>query len=866
MEVYSLTNCEGVSGMTIYRYIIRKHFVPFLYSFLTIMFLLVMQLVADLLQRILSKDLDPLVIGEVFLCNLGWMIVLAVPMAVLTATLMAFGGMSADNEIVAIKSSGKNLFYLMTPVMLAGAVVTVVLIFFYNLIYPEANHKAALLLADISRKRPVTLIEPKILIKDFKNYAIRVQDVNSKTGELKGIVIFANPPGEDPSTTVAEYGTVQTTRDGKYLELKLYNGETHKLSRENKEQYFVARFDRQVEFINNIDTEFHRSESEFRGDREMGARELLANVADFTKSKQSYLDSHNAELDSIVNASHRLDSLAAADTARVLPDSLTFGAWLEKMRPARGGAVAIVGRQGRALERTLRNTDREDRRISQYLVEVHKKFAIPIACIVFILIGAPLGIMARRGGFGTGVAYSIFFFILYWAFLIGGESMAERLILSPAVAMWSANVVLGICGLLLVLRMIRETTFISYAPLVRLWHGITTHKVITGSSRGGDAVRRILFGIPVWMLNKTAGILPAYCIRTFFSFVFMVFGALIVIFVVVDYISNLKRLSGLRLTDLGLYYWYYMPFFLQIVEPIGLLLASMFAMGRLTKYSEIIAMKAAGVSVRRLTMPLLFLGVAIFGLSFFLSEKILPEANARRKQLMEDIQAEKDAVARGISVGSRDAHRDFYFFNRDNDVYNFEEFQVNPLSATNVIRQKIIGNHIIERTQAAKMIYAKGKWSFISGSVRTFGKDTSTITTFDTLAEPRLTVTPEDMVKRIKSIEEMGYWELKDAIEKARMRGENVEKFLADLYFKTALPFMNFIVILLGISITVRAGRKGGAALFGLGLLITFSYWVMSRVGLAFGQDGRLDPFVAAWGGNVLFFLLGLVLYRRASQ
>jgi lipopolysaccharide export system permease protein len=852
--------------MTIYRYIIRKHIVPFLYSFLTIMFLLVMQLVADLLQRILSKDLDPLVVGEVFLCNLGWMIVLAVPMAVLTATLMAFGGMSADNEIVAIKSSGKNLFYLITPVMLAGMVVTVVLIFFYNLIYPEANHKAALLLADISRKRPATLIEPKVLIKDFNNYAIRVQDVNSKTGALKGIIIFANAPGEDPSTTVANHGTVQTTRDGKYLELKLFDGETHKLSREKKEQYFVGRFDRQVEFISNIDTDFHRSESEFRGDREMGARELLANVADFNKSKRTYLDGHNAELDSIIAISRRLDSLSVADTARWLPDTTTFAAWLEKARPGKGGAVASVGRQSRSLERTLRNTERENRRISQYMVEVHKKFSIPFACIVFILIGAPLGIMARRGGFGTGVAYSIFFFILYWAFLIGGESMAERLILSPAIAMWSANAVLGTCGLLLVLSMIRETTFISYAPLARLWHRITTNRFITGSSRGSDAIRRILYGIPVWMLNRAAGILPAYCIRTFFGFVVMVFGALIVLFVVVDYITNLKRLGSLRLTDLALYYWYYMPFFLQIVEPIGLLLASMFAMGRLTKYSEIIAMKAAGVSVRRLTMPLLFLGVLIFGGSFYLSEKILPEANARRKLLMEDIQAEKDAAARGITVGSRDMHRDFYFFNRENDVYYFEEFQVNPQAAKNIVRQKVIANRIVERTQAEKMIYTEGKWSFVAGTVRTFNQDSSIITRFDTLAEPRLTVAPEDMIKRIRSIEEMGYWELKDAIEKSRMRGEKVEKYLSDLYFKTALPFMNFIVILLGVSITVRAGRKGGAALFGLGLLITFSYWVMSRVGLAFGQDGRLDPMVAAWGGNVLFFFLGLILYRRASQ
>lgn len=129
-----------------------------------------------------------------------------------------------------------------------------------------------------------------------------------------------------------------------------------------------------------------------------------------------------------------------------------------------------------------------------------------------------------------------------------------------------------------------------------------------------------------------------------------------------------------------------------------------------------------------------------------------------------------------------------------------------------------------------------------------------------------LTVAPDVMVVRIKSKEEMSYWELADFIEKVRRQGEKVNMHLADLYFKIALPFMNFIVVLLGISVVARMGRKGGAMLFGIGIAVAFTYWIISRFGLAFAQNGQLSPMLGAWLGNIIFLALGIVMYRRAVQ
>jgi lipopolysaccharide export system permease protein len=125
---------------------------------------------------------------------------------------------------------------------------------------------------------------------------------------------------------------------------------------------------------------------------------------------------------------------------------------------------------------------------------------------------------------------------------------------------------------------------------------------------------------------------------------------------------------------------------------------------------------------------------------------------------------------------------------------------------------------------------------------------------------------PQDMVAQIRSPEEMSYWELMSFVDKAKRRGEDVSKWRAQLDFKIALPFSILIVILLGISISARVGRKGGAVLFGIGLMLCFSYWIISQFSIAFAQNGQLPPLAGAWFGNLLFLAIALPLFRKASQ
>jgi len=893
--------------MLLFRYVVKEHIFPFLASLSIIVFLFIMQQVILMLDRIVSKNIDPLIVLEVFLIQLGWIIALGVPMAVLAATLMTFGRMAGDNEITAIKASGRSMSSLMLPVLVAGSVVTVALFYFHDLVLPEANHRAANLLGDISRKRPAAFIEPGVLIRDFQNYALYTEEVNPFTGDLEGIRIFSNAPGEDPMVTVAERGNIQMTNDGGYLELTLLDGETHSLSRNNDRDYLFAQFKKQVIYIKNVDTRFERTSAGDRGDREMSIAMMMAEVRELRGTNANLELEFGRLSDTINSIKSRMDTAfvpaAAEDDARrrlaiaqgktQRHDNPLGGT--QRPKAAQGSAAAPdtpataapPGRRDIGLRdagqlrqyesnaaRIDNNIAANDLTIAQYMVEVHKKFAIPAACLIFIMIGAPLGIMARRGGLAVGASYSVFFFIIYWVFLITGENMADKMLISPAVGMWSGNVFLVICGLILMVLMMRETS-INFGFIKRFFgKGASAFRSVTGSwifRLPGFALR-----VPRLLLNFINGRLPAYLMVIFLGFAFGLMAALIVIFITIDYVGNMSRFENATHLQAALFYYYYTPWIAQTVMPIVLFLSSMFAMGKIAKSSELTAMKAAGVNVRQLTMPLLFLGLLLSVGVFYGGELVIPAANEKRALLQSAFNASaanqnqgqnQSQNAAGATGGIREFRRNFYYFAEPNVVYNFNEFSTQPQFFRGVRRYTFTpGGGISERIDAAEATFDSTGWSFINGQVRTFSEDGMAAEQFASRPDDVLTPVPLDIVKRVRGRDQMSYWELSNHIEAAKRRGEKVHKFTAELEFKVAMPFMNFIVILFGLSLAARTGRRGGGAtLLGIGLLLSFLFWILSRFMLVFAQNGYLPVLVGAWAGNVIFLILGLILYRRAA-
>lgn len=442
--------------MILARYILREHIAPFLYALFVITFLFLVDFLIRILTSILSKGLGWKVVLEILVLNLAWMLALSIPMAVLVATLMAFGRFSSDNEITAMKALGVSPFKAMAPVLVVAVLLGAGLVYFNNEILPEANHRAAALRNDIGRKKPTALIEPRTLIKDFESYQIWIDKLDNASGAMSGVRIYSVEPGKPVRYTYADSATMEYANGGKSIVIKLQEGENHFLDHKDQSNYVRVRFKSQDVAIDNIDASLERRERSYRSDREMGTDSML----DVVRTSEARLKALREEYQGkIFDEMGALDIVLAADTVKDIPPRLLAEKWHAK-NPIGQLQLAEVKRQEKdkmyLIERYERREENERKEISQFMVEIHKKFSIPAACLIFAFIGAPLGIMARRGGIGTGVIYSLAFYLLYWICMIRGEALADRLIIDPWVAMWAPNILVGIGGVFLVFRLLRE--------------------------------------------------------------------------------------------------------------------------------------------------------------------------------------------------------------------------------------------------------------------------------------------------------------------------------------------------------------------------------------------------------------------------
>jgi lipopolysaccharide export system permease protein len=440
-------------------YILRAHAGPFFFSLTTLMFLFLLQFVMKFIDQLVGKGLTAWVIIELVALNLSWMLVLAIPMSVLVAILMAFGDLSSRNEITAMKASGVSLYRMMAPVFVGGLVIGIFLVWFNNYVLPESNHRLKTLTIDIRRKKPTLALVNGVFSQELPGYSILVRKTFERNNELEGVTLYDHTnPARNVVITGAR-GAISFSPDYRKLIMDLRNGEIHELDLQNMTLYRRVRFEshRIAMAVEGFDFERSSSSAFSRSDRELGAKEMIAIVDSLEKTRAQIQD----ELETYLKKQHdallsgRLESDAAPRLA--LPPGDSTGAALRK---AREMTAAVATARFRL--------DGLDRQIDQYLVEIHKKYSIPAACLVFVLVGIPLGIMSRKGGFGIAATLSLGFFVLYWACLIGGEKLADRDIVSPMVGMWSANILIGLMGVYLTFRSARETLVIHWEFLTRL--------------------------------------------------------------------------------------------------------------------------------------------------------------------------------------------------------------------------------------------------------------------------------------------------------------------------------------------------------------------------------------------------------------
>ncbi|UCH77339.1 MAG: LptF/LptG family permease [Candidatus Coatesbacteria bacterium] len=385
----------------LYRYVLGEHVGPFVFAIFTATLVLLLARIFKMMELIISKGVDVLTVGELFSYFLPSLLAMTVPMGVMVASLMAFGRLSADNEITALRGAGVSLYRLIWPVLVAGLVIAAGMYLFIDRVVPESNLRFKDLMLSIGMKRPDLELKERVFIQDFPGYELYIEEMDDRTGEMHNVTIFQMEGGRLKSTIVADRGKVASRNVRGVVVLELYDGEMHEVSPDNPDTYRRLRFDRQTVNL-EFDSELVRTAHAAKGDREMTTAEMR---------------------DAVAKLDEGIAMTAAEPAATYIEEKYQF-----------------------------QQIEMLTRRKNEYLVEVYKKTAIPFACAALILVGAPLGVVVRGAGKGAGFSFSIGFFLVYYIMLLAGEAFGDRDMIPPFLAMWLPNILLTALGVWLLIR------------------------------------------------------------------------------------------------------------------------------------------------------------------------------------------------------------------------------------------------------------------------------------------------------------------------------------------------------------------------------------------------------------------------------
>lgn len=436
-------------------YILRSHIGPFLFGFSTVVFIFLMQFIINSLDKLLGKGIETSVIVHAIILNIPWMVVLAAPMGILFATLMAFGAMSANYEIAIIKSSGTSLYSMMKPAIGLGFVMSLTLFWFNDSILPESNHQAKVLMNDIQRKKPTFAIQPGEFSPSMGGNIILSRSVDTATGRLHDVTIYDYSRTTQQNIISADSGQIGFSNDYSHLIINLFSGEIHQRNNNDVKDYKIINFKEYQIKMEASGFDFNRTDVNLisRGDREMRIRDMQE-VVDANKSEASFaLDI----IDSISN--QHLDYVLSGKEYRDKSNNSKIEEAFE-MDTNKRSILSRVQKNVNFLSSDLKTNaytiENRENNIRKYDVEIWKKYSIPLACFVFVFVGVPLGIRTKGGNFGISAAISLGFYIVYWGCLIAGEKLADKGIITPILGMFFADILIFLIGVLLMMRINNE--------------------------------------------------------------------------------------------------------------------------------------------------------------------------------------------------------------------------------------------------------------------------------------------------------------------------------------------------------------------------------------------------------------------------
>ncbi|WP_167606480.1 LptF/LptG family permease [Maribellus sediminis] len=474
----------------LHLYVIRSFIGPFIMTFFIVLFILLMQFLWKYVDDLVGKGLDFAVLAEMMFYASFALLPLAFPLAMLLASIMTFGSLGENYELVAMKASGISLFRIMKPLVVIAVIITGMAFYFSNNVIPKTNLKFSTLLYSVKQQKPELIVQPGVFTNEMDGYSIKVSRRDSKTKMLYDVMIYDHTKAQaNESVTVADSGFMRITEDKKFMVLTLFDGinyqedETKGARNKDNHGFHRRKFEEQTIRIALRGFDFNRrDESIFRNQyRMLNTTELKLMQDTLALDYRDRLEKYMIQLSANQTISRKMINLIALDdslkrdidvpAADSVFDFDAYFSGLDKWVQAEIARTAL--QNARSNMQTINMYQGQlyvkKKTLNKYLMELHRKYTLSIAVLIFFFIGAPLGAIIRKGGLGMPVIVSILLFIFYYILSMSGEKSAREDAWSMVSGMWFSSFVFLPLGVWLTYKAVTDSAIMSAETYTRFF-------------------------------------------------------------------------------------------------------------------------------------------------------------------------------------------------------------------------------------------------------------------------------------------------------------------------------------------------------------------------------------------------------------
>jgi len=778
-------------------------------------FILMMKPLEQILEMVVRNSSSFLTVFQTFLFTLPNIFLLTIPMSVLVGVLLGLSRLAADSEVTAMRASGFGIWYFVRVSSIIAIFGTTIGLVNSLYIEPRANQAILDVQKELETSQASFEIQPRVFYEDFKNTVVYVQNVLAGTGasHWQRLLIADVSDPTSPGITTAESATVAQDKqdkghDSQGMLIQLRNGSQHDMVADQPGQYNITTFtvtDRPLTFSPQSEVSLGRLDTPLYA---LGNREL-------------------------VELSH--------------------------------------GPEGK-----------------RYLIELNRRFAYPLACMVLMLIGVPLGTAARRGGKSNGIIFTILLVLVYYLLSDFGIAWAKQGRLPAFVGVWLANFVFAAAGLFLLSQLATGgavlgfiTAWFSRAPKPQADDAGEESPANEGSEEVNEAGwqaslmaryrRRFRPNLGRTLHRfKPKGfplILDEYVLREFlkmFAMVLAGFVLMMLVFTFFELIGDILR-NHTPLVTVGDYLLNLTPSMIYQITPLSVLIAVLVTFGLFNRSSELIAMKATGISIYRLVIPVVMIAAVLACGLFAFDQYYLPQANRKQEALRNIIKGkpaqttlnpDKKWIFGQQHAGEPDRMFYYQFFDPDRNAFaHITLFEFDP--KTFALTKRIYADRAVwDEDQHA--------WRFENGWERVMqGANVLDFREFQNATFAEVHEEPSYFKKENLQSQEMNFGQLQHYISDLQQSGFDTMRLRVQLYHKLAYPLVTIVMAVLAIPFALSMGRRGSLTGVAWAIGIALAYFVVAALSDDMGYVNYLPSAVAAWSPDILFGLTGGYLLLR---